>query len=178
MFFANTFSLPGETPLPCSALGLSFWRSSVFLSPKELAIPTRADHFGTVSGEGWHGDDSAHPRERRLRHSGPLPPLLPGEPRTADASVLAERSVLGSQGPPLLELSSAPWTPIPELLWSWFSSVRNSKTCPPTAVLDNEHLSAFWSGAPPPTGQPCEWQWLWNTLPVWRAPHGHQDLWV
>lgn len=29
------------------------------------------------------------------------------------------------------------WTQIPEPLWSWFSSVRNSKARPPPAVLDN-----------------------------------------
>lgn len=174
MTFSQKISLPREDASSLFSTWSFLLIALCVLSPKELEIPPRADNFGTIPGQGWHGDDSAHPGERGLRHSGSLPPLLPCESRAADASLLEcwGCSTRQPQDHPLLELSSAQWTQIPEPLWSWFSSVRNSSPVFPLPFWTMEICILVWRVN---TGLAVA---LTHTRLIWKAPYGHQDLQV
>lgn len=168
MTFSQIISLPREDTSSLFSTWSFLLIALCVLSPKELEIPPRADNFGTIPGQGWHGDDSAHPGERGLCHSGSLPPLLPCESRAVDASLL-EYWAFGTRQPrdrPLLELSSAQWTQIPEPSWSWFSSVRNSS---PVFLL------LFW------TMEICILVWRVNTgmaVALTHTPNLKSSIWT
>lgn len=175
---AKHCSLPEQTQLHRLALCLWFWPPLCFLSPKELEIAPRADNFGAVPGKGWHGDDSAHPGERGLRHSGPLSQVLPCESGTAAVSVLRDWVLISRQpeDPPALELARAQWIQIPEPSWCWFSSVRISEMFSPAGLNDGNLQSGL--EHPSPLGNHLKACGLCNMHPVWRAPHRRQDVQV